>query len=100
MLCAMRWLIPLVLLPLPAAAADPVGEVICAERAEMLRRLEVEYGAVRQGTGLRGAEAVVEVWAVPSTGDWTLVQSYANGRACIVAIGENWEGPEPAADPA
>jgi hypothetical protein len=36
---------------------------------------------------------------VPSTGEWTLVQSYADGRTCIIAIGENWEGPV-AADPA
>ena len=90
----------LALVPAPALAVDPIAEVICADRAEMLRRLEVDYGATRQGTGLRGAEAVMEVWAVPSTGDWTLVQSYADGRACIVAIGENWEGPETPADPA
>jgi hypothetical protein len=99
MLPVMRWLIPLLLLPVPAVAGDPLGELVCAERGEMLRRLEVDHGAVRQGTGLRGEEAMVEVWAVPSTGDWTLVQSYANGRACIVAIGENWEGPAPGADP-
>jgi hypothetical protein len=96
----MRIAIPLLLLATPALAADPIANVICADRGEMLRRLEVDYGAVRQGTGLRGHEAVVEIWAVPTTGDWTLVQSYADGRACIVAIGEHWEGAEPQADPA
>jgi hypothetical protein len=90
----------LALTPAPALAADPIAAVICADRAEMLRRLEVEYGAVRRGAGLRGPEAVLEVWAVPSTGDWTLVQSYADGRSCIVAVGENWEGPDPEPDPA
>jgi len=84
----------------PAHAADPIGDVICAERAEMLRRLEVEHGATRQGSGLRGHEAVIEVWTVPATGDWTLVQSYADGRACIVAIGEHWEQRTVADDPA
>lgn len=88
-----RWLVSFALLiGAPVHAADPVGEVICAERSEMLRRLEVEYGATRQGRGLRGPDAVIEVWAVRSTGEWTLVQSYADGRACIIAMGENWEG--------
>lgn len=95
----MRYLPFLLLAALPAHAADPIGDVICAGRAEMLRRLQVEHGAERQGAGVRGPEAVLEVWSVPSTGDWTLVQSYADGRACIVAIGEHWEGP-PTADPA
>ncbi len=96
-----RWLLPLALLiGAPAHAGDPVGDVICAERSEMLRRLEIEYGATRQGSGLRGPDAVIEVWAVRSTGEWTLVQSYADGRACIVAIGENWEQTRPADDPA
>jgi hypothetical protein len=97
----MRFAIPLfLLLATPAFAVDPIAEVICAEREEMLRRLEVEYGAVRRGTGLRGNGAVVEVWAVPSTGDWTLVQNYAGGKSCIVAIGEHWEVTGPATDPA
>ena len=49
---------------------------------------------------MRGPDAVMEVWTVPSTGDWTIVQSYANGRSCIVAMGENWEGALSPADPA
>ena len=96
----MRFAIPLLLLATPALAADPIAAVICADREDMLHRLEVDYGAVRQGAGLRGPEAVMEVWAVPSTGDWTLVQTYADGRSCIVALGENWEAPPPGADPA
>jgi hypothetical protein len=95
----MRFVVPLLLLATPALAADPVSPVVCAERGDMLRRLEVEYGAVRQGAGLRGPEAVMEIWTVPATGDWTLVQSYADGLSCILAIGENWE-PEDPADPA
>jgi hypothetical protein len=88
----MRFVVPtLLLLATPAFAADPIASVICADREDMLRRLEVEYGAARQGWGLRGNGAVVEVWAIPSTGEWTLVQTYAGGQSCIVAIGENWE---------
>jgi hypothetical protein len=75
----------------PAMAESPIAEVICAPRAEILARLT---GAELAGTGLRDAEAVLEVWTRAS-GDWTLVQSYANGTACILAMGEAWEPVEP-----
>jgi hypothetical protein len=96
----MRYVIPLLFLASPALAYDPIASVICADREDMLRRLEVEYGATRQGWGLRGNGAVMEVWAVPSTGEWTLVQTFAGGQSCIVAIGESWERMGPPQDPA
>lgn len=88
----------LTLLPLPLAAQSPIAEVICAPRAEMVQRLTHQYGASLAGQGVRNLEMVVEVWATPR-GDWTLVQSYTDGQACILAMGENWEGPQPR-DPA
>ncbi len=75
----------------PVAALNPVAEVICAPRPEILARLT---GSTVAGTGLRDAEAVLEVWTRPS-GDWTLVQSYANGTACILAMGEAWQPAPP-----
>lgn len=89
-----RRLIPFLLLAGPAVADSPIAEVICAPRAELLDRLS---GAEVSGSGLRDAETVLEVWTRPS-GDWTLVQSYANGTACILAMGEAWEAvlPPPA----
>jgi hypothetical protein len=75
----------------PVAAESPIAEVICAPRAEMLLRLR---GAEVAGVGMRQEDAVLEVWAKPS-GDWTLVQSYANGTTCILAMGEAWEVRQP-----
>lgn len=51
-------------------------------------------GAEVAGIGLRDSEALVEVWRRPS-GVWTLVQSYPNGTACILAMGEAWEAVQP-----
>lgn len=82
------WRVVLLLLAGPALAQSPVAEVICLPRAELLQRLA---GAEVMGAGLRDAEAVLEVWAA-SSGAWTLVQAYANGTACILAMGEAWEG--------
>lgn len=82
-----RRLIPLLALAGPAAAESPVAKVICVPRTELLHRLS---GAEVTGSGLRDTETVLEVWTRAS-GDWTLVQSYANGTACILAMGEAWE---------
>ncbi|MGL4234573.1 hypothetical protein [Tabrizicola sp.] len=72
----------------PVVAESPIAEVICVPRAELLARLE---GAKVAGAGLRDSEALLEVWTRPS-GDWTLVQSYADGMACILAMGSDWDG--------
>lgn len=91
----MWWrLILMVALAGPVAAQSPIAEVVCVPRAELAVRMQ---GATVTGSGLRDAETVLEVWAKPS-GDWTLVQSYANGTACILAMGEAWEAviPPPA----
>lgn len=86
-----RRLIPLLALAGPAAAESPIAEVICVPRTELLHRLS---GAEVTGSGLRDTETVLEVWTRAS-GDWTLVQSYADGTACILAMGEAWEAVTP-----
>ena len=87
----LRQLILILMLSGPAVAETSIAEMICAPRAEILMRLA---GAKVAGAGLRDTEAVLEVWTKAS-GDWTLVQSYANGTACILAMGEAWEAVQP-----
>ena len=77
----------------PALAEGPIAEVICAKRPDMVKRLTETYGASLAATGVRDMDAVMEVWTAPS-GNWTLVQSYANGRSCILAMGANWDMPQ------
>lgn len=71
----------------PAVAKSPIAEVVCVQRTELVQKLS---GASVSGAGLRDTETVLEVWTRPS-GDWTLVQSYPDGMACILAMGEAWE---------
>jgi len=87
------------LFPLAAQAAGPVSDVFCDDRARIVEKLEGRFGATLQGRGLRGPDAVMEVWITERSGDWTLVQNYTDGRACIVAMGEDWESFGPV-DPA
>lgn len=85
--------------PGSAFATTTITDVICYDRDTMLVRLEQTHRAERQGRGMRGPDALLEIWAIPSTGEWTLVQTYASGKSCIVAMGDNWEALE-SKDPA
>ena len=63
----------------------------CDDRARLERTLTHVLGAERHGIGLRDPGTMLEVWVARASGDWMLVQSYANGTSCIVAMGEHWE---------
>jgi len=53
---------------------------------------QMSDGAQRQGMGLRDPDTIIEVWVTARNGDWVIVQNYANGTSCIVAMGAHWEG--------
>ncbi|MDG1068913.1 MAG: hypothetical protein P8P40_11160 [Sulfitobacter sp.] len=69
-----------------------MSDVICDDSARMIKTLKEIRGAKRQGMGLRDPETMLEVWVTVRNGDWVIVQNYANGTSCIVAMGEHWEG--------
>jgi|TARA_Y100000815_G_scaffold275236_1_gene312425 hypothetical protein len=85
-----------------AVAASPIAEIICAPRDEMTQKLTRQLGETRVATGIRDIERIMEVWRSESSGDWTLVMTYADGKSCIVAMGEDWSdlSPRPEKDPA
>lgn len=72
-------------------AGSPIGEVICAPRAEMVHKLSHQFGERMSGMGIRSPESMMEIWQSDSSGNWTLVMNYADGKSCIVAMGEGWE---------
>ncbi|WP_299989481.1 hypothetical protein [uncultured Ruegeria sp.] len=75
-----------------------MAEVSCDDSDRMANRLTIILNAERQGTGLRDPETVLEVWVMRKSRDWVIVQNYANGTSCIVAMGEHWQShlPDPA----
>jgi len=76
-----------------------MSDVTCDDSATLHRQLSGTLGAERRGWGVREPGAVLEIWIVGHTGDWMMVQRYANGTSCIVALGEDWEQSRPLADP-
>ncbi|WP_309666203.1 hypothetical protein [Tabrizicola sp.] len=87
----MRLRLTLVVLGLatPGLAQTPIAEMICGAHDEIVTRLTKGQRATLVGMGVRGPDAVMEIWQA-ADGDWTLVQSYANGQSCILAMGSDW----------
>lgn len=65
----------------------------CGMRDHVVDRLQSQYSEQLTAGGLQGAqntEAVIEVWASPETGTFTVMQTRPNGMTCIVAAGTDW----------
>lgn len=77
-------------LSLAGPAEARFADLTCDDSARIKQMLSQSMGAERQGGGLRDPDTVLEVWVSPGKGDWTIVQNYANGTSCIVAMGEYW----------
>ncbi|MAM62081.1 hypothetical protein [Maritimibacter sp. UBA3975] len=77
------------LLALPQAAAAQSNT--CAARDRVVEHLSDRFGEARQSIGLATGNRVVEMFASPETGTWTLVMTTPDGRSCIIGAGQAWE---------
>lgn len=85
---------------LALAASPAAAEQVCMDRVRLVAALAVEYAEVRQSIGL-SAGAMVETFANPDTGTWTVIVTPPTMVSCIVAAGTAYEAvSEPPGDPA
>jgi len=77
----------------PAIASAKLDGFMCDDTVRLKKQLSDVMGAEKHSWGLRGPDTVMEIWIAPA-GSWTMVQSYANGTSCVVAMGEHWESAE------
>lgn len=63
----------------------------CAPRAAVVQRLAEGYGETRQSMGLGANDAVIEVFASPASGSWTITVTGPDGITCLVASGQAFE---------
>jgi hypothetical protein len=63
----------------------------CAPRDVVIDRLASQYGETRQSIGLGANNAMVEVFASPTSGTWTITVTSAHGITCLVASGQAFE---------
>jgi hypothetical protein len=84
-------------LALATPMAEAQTQTPCADRAQVVSRLEERYGETLQSMGLNQNNTVLEVYASEETGTWTILVSRADGTACLIAAGQMWDGtPAPA----
>lgn len=79
-------------LTVPIIGHAEMTEVSCDDTERLASTLATVIGAERQGKGLRDPDTMLEIWVTQRSGDWVIVQNYANGTSCIVAMGEHWQG--------
>ena len=63
----------------------------CGPRDMVVERLAAGYGETRQSMGLGADSSVIEVFASPETGTWTITVTTPNGTTCLVASGQAFE---------
>jgi len=64
--------------------------------AGLAAALKNKYGETPIAMGTVGGDYVMEVFANPETGTWTVVLTQANGTACGITSGDNYEEQAPA----
>ncbi len=74
------------------SASSANAEQFCAPRNEAVIQLEKQFGELVSGRGLAAnGKRMIEL-LVSENGSWTVLISDLNGRSCVMASGENWQG--------
>ncbi len=74
-----------------AAGAAQAQTGNCAEHEEMVRHLAEGWGESRQSIALDASNAVIELFASPETGTWTMTVTRPGGPTCMIASGHAFE---------
>jgi hypothetical protein len=76
---------------LAAAGSSPaIAQSACGPREQLVKLLADQYKEDPVGMGLSQPGQVLEVFA-SSNGSWTMVMTLPDGKACMIAAGDNWE---------
>ncbi len=63
----------------------------CASHAKMMQQLNERFGESRQSIGLTPSGQMLELFAHPETGTWTVLLSFPNGTSCMMAAGTDYQ---------
>jgi hypothetical protein len=77
-----------------APLAVQAGTMRCADHDVMVRHLAQGWGESRQSIALDAGNSMVEVFASPETGTWTMTVTRPGGPTCMIASGHAFESIE------
>lgn len=70
------------------------GAPPCAGRHQVVDELKSRFSENTAGVGLTEQGAMIEL-LTSEAGSWSLLLNFPDGRACLMATGNNWEGLPP-----
>ena len=73
------------------SAGPALAQGNCAPRDTLGQALVQSYGEGPVLMGITTTGAILEFWANPETGSWTVITIMPDGTACIRAAGDNFE---------
>jgi hypothetical protein len=74
------------------AQTDPLQAAAhCAPRPMVIGTLAQNYGETRRSIGLAANNTLMEVFASPETGTWTITVTLPDGMTCLMASGQGFE---------
>jgi hypothetical protein len=82
---------PALLAPVLLASPAQAQSMQCAEHGAMMRHLAEGWGESRQSIALDSGNSMIELYASPETGTWTLTMTRPGGPTCMVASGHAFE---------
>ncbi len=72
-------------------AVPASAQMACAERNDIISRLDGQYSEEPVAMGLANNGGIIEVLSSPEGSTWTIIVTDTNGLSCLVAAGEYWE---------
>ncbi|MEB3211101.1 MAG: hypothetical protein VKL39_07085 [Leptolyngbyaceae bacterium] len=74
-----------------AMASPAHAQTSCATHDEQVSYLAREWGESRHAIGMTMTGAVVEIFASPQTGTWTIAVTTPGGPTCLATWGSGFE---------
>jgi len=74
-----------------------VAQTQCGPTSGIYEALTNKHGETRAAAGIEPSGLLVELWANPETGTWTLFYTRPDGLSCAVSSGQGFQAyaPEP-----
>jgi len=85
----------------PASAQQAGSEVRapCHRYDEVTRQLGSRYKEAPVSLGVQTNGNLLQVFASPESGTWTILSTSPTGMTCVIAAGKSWESLKIANDP-
>lgn len=69
---------------------DAHAQAMCAQYKELQAALLEHNHEAPTGVGLSGQKLAYTIFTTPDGASWTMVVVDTSGKACVLAVGQNW----------